>query len=188
MRLAALAAALSLLPASAQMPPDPATLIAAQKEAMKALAPMNGVWRGPAWTLQPGGVRIAITQTERAGPFLDGAVKVVEGRGYREDGTVGFNALGVISYDPARQAYTMKSWAMGRTGEFPLVVTADGFQWEMPAGPGAIVRYTATVKGDSFREVGERLVPGHEPQRIFEMDLKRVGATDWPAAGPVPPR
>jgi len=149
---------------------------------------MNGVWRGPAWTLQPGGVRIAITQTERAGPFLDGAVKVVEGRGYREDGSVGFNALGVISYDPARQAYSMKSWAMGRTGDFPLVVTADGYQWETPAGPGAIIRYTATIKGDSFREVGDRLVPGQAPQRIFEMDLKRVGDTDWPAAGPVAPR
>lgn len=61
MRLAALAAALFLLPASAQMPPDPAALLAAQKEAMKALAAMNGVWRGPAWTLQPGGVRITLT-------------------------------------------------------------------------------------------------------------------------------
>ena len=40
----------------------------------------------------------------------------------------------------------------------------------------------------TIAHVGERLVPGQEPQRIFEMDLKRVGDTDWPAAGPVAPR
>lgn len=30
--------------------PDPAALLAAQKEAMAPLAFMDGVWRGPAWT------------------------------------------------------------------------------------------------------------------------------------------
>jgi hypothetical protein len=29
-------------------------------------------------------------------------------------------------------------------------------------------------------------MPGKDPIRFFEMDLKRVGDTDWPAAGAVP--
>jgi hypothetical protein len=72
--------------AFAQVRSDPATLIAAEKDAMVPLAFMDGVWRGPAWTLRPSGEKHGITQTERIGPFLDGSVKVIEGRGYDDDG------------------------------------------------------------------------------------------------------
>jgi hypothetical protein len=82
----------------------------------------------------------------------------------------------------------MTSWAMGYMATFPLTVTANGFAWERPAGPGASVRYTATIENGTFREVGDRIVPGAEPVRIFEMNLRRVGDSDWPAGGTVPPR
>src|SRR6185295_9253175 len=75
----------------AQGPPDSAKLIAAQREAMVPLAFMDGMWRGPAWTILPSGEKHTITQTERVGPFLSGSVKVVEGKGYEADGKVGFN-------------------------------------------------------------------------------------------------
>ncbi|HYM48689.1 MAG TPA: DUF1579 domain-containing protein, partial [Burkholderiaceae bacterium] len=58
------------------------------------------------------------------------------------------------------------------------------YTWESPAGP-ATIRYTATIKGDVPHEIGERVATGSEPVRIFEMTLKRVGDTDWPAAGAV---
>jgi hypothetical protein len=186
-RLASCAALLVPLGALAQ-PPDPAALKATQKEALKAFAFMDGTWRGPAWTLLPDGGKRHITQTERIGPFLDGTVKVIEGRGYLPDGRVGFNALGVISYHVAAKKYSMKSWALGHSGDFAIVPRADGYTWETPAGPGAVVRYTATIRGDTFREVGDRIVEGREPVRIFEMDLKRVGDTSWPAGDPVPMR
>src|SRR5712691_2888792 len=93
------------LSASGQGRLDPATLIAAQREAMAPLAFMDGVWRGPAWTILSSGEKHNITQTERIGPFLDGSVKVIEGRGYDADGKITFNAFGTISYDPARKAY-----------------------------------------------------------------------------------
>src|SRR6267142_1793977 len=73
--------------------PNPAELIAAQQKAMAKLSYMDGVWRGPAWTILPTGEKHNITQTERIGPFLDGSIKVIEGRGYNADGTVGFNAF-----------------------------------------------------------------------------------------------
>src|SRR6476620_6589663 len=88
-------------PLLAQAPPSPATLIAAQRDAMKVLAVMDGVWRGDAWTILRSGEKHSITQTERIGPFLDGSIKVIEGRGYDADGKVSFNAFGIISYDPA---------------------------------------------------------------------------------------
>ena len=101
--VAMIAMALSL-PAQAQGRPDPAALIAAQREAMASLAFMDGLWRGTASTLLPSGEKHAVTQTERIGPFLDGSVKVIEGRGYDSDGKVTFNAFGTVSYNPATQA------------------------------------------------------------------------------------
>lgn len=168
--------------------PDPAALIAAQKEAMAPLAYMDGVWRGPAWTILASGEKHNITQTERIGPFLDGSVKVIEGRGYEDDGKVTFNAFGIVAYDPAKKTYTMHSYANGFVGDFPLTPNAEGFIWELPAGPAMTIRYTATVKNGTWREVGDRIVPGKEPQRFFEMNLKRIGDSTWPAGGAVPLR
>lgn len=172
-------------PAFAQGRPDPAALIAAQKEAMKAFAAMDGVWRGPAWTILPSGEKHAITQTERIGPFLDGSVKVMEGRGYDADGRVSFNALGTISYSPQAKTYTMRSHAMGQAGDFPIKPTADGYTWEIQAGPMTI-RYTAVIKDGTLKEVGDRVAPGADPVRFFEMTLTRIGDTTWPAGGAVP--
>jgi hypothetical protein len=180
---------LAIIPTAAlgQGRPDPASLITAQREAMAPLAMMDGVWRGPAWTIRPSGEKHNITQTERIGPFLDGSVKVIEGRGYGADGKVSFNAFGTISYDPATKAYTLHSHAMGQAGDFVLKPTADGYVWEIPAGPMTI-RYTAVIKNGTWLEVGDRILPGREPVRFFEMNLKRVGDTSWPAAGAIPPQ
>jgi hypothetical protein len=48
-----------------------------------------------------------------------------------------------------------------------------------------IIRYTAVIKGGEWREIGDRMMPGKEPIRFFEMNLKRVGDTSWPAAGAI---
>lgn len=188
-RLAALALVLAASAAASAQEgrPDPAKLLAAQREALQKFSYMDGVWRGTAWTILPSGQKHEITQTERIGPFLDGAVKVIEGRGYEPDGKVTFNAFGTLSYNPATRGYTLHSYAMGQVGDFVLTPTDDGFTWEIPAGPMTI-RYTATVKNGTWREVGDRVVPGKEPVRFFEMNLKRVGDTDWPAAGAVSPK
>ncbi|MGA9119996.1 MAG: DUF1579 domain-containing protein [Bacteroidota bacterium] len=167
--------------------PDPAALIASQREAMVPLKFMDGEWRGTAWTLLPSGQKHSITQTERIGPFLDSSVKVIEGRGYDPDGKVTFNAFGTISYNPTSRAYTLHSYAQGNVGDFALTPSADGYVWEIPAGP-MIMRYTAVIKDGAWKEVGDRLMAGKDPIRFFEMNLKRIGDTDWPAAGSVAPK
>src|SRR5712692_4108558 len=106
---------------------DPATLIAAQREAMVPLAFMDGVWKGPAWIILPSGEKHTITQTERIGPFLDGSVKVIEGRGYETDGRVSFKAYCTISYNPGTRTYTLHSYAQGYVGDFNIKLTADGY-------------------------------------------------------------
>lgn len=187
--LAALIAPTLLLssPGAAQRPPDAEALIAAQREGMAPLAAMDGIWRGKAWTMTKAG-RHDIVQTERVGPFLGGSVKVIEGRAYDPDGSVGFNAFGTISFDPATRVYTLRSYAMGRKGDFPLELKPDGYVWRVPAGPGAEIRYTAVIGGGKWREVGDLIAGGNGPVRIFEMELERIGDSDWPAANPVPMR
>ncbi len=68
--------------APAQTRGDPAALVAAQREAMSRLAALDGVWRGPAWTILPSGEKHDVTQTKRVGSLLGGSVKVIEGRGH----------------------------------------------------------------------------------------------------------
>jgi hypothetical protein len=180
-------ALLSATPLAAQTRPDPAALLVAQREAMRPLARMDGVWRGPAWSITPNG-RHEVTQTERIGTFLGGSIRVMEGRGYNADGSVGFNAFGILSFDPATNRYSLTSWAQGRAGVFPFRVTADGYAWEIPAGPGAVIRYTATIGDGTLREVGHYVAGDAPPRQIFEMNLRRVADTDWPAGDPVPMR
>lgn len=168
-------------------PPDTAALQAAQRSAMQALSRMDGIWRGEARTTLPNGQVRAITQTERIGPMLGGTIKVIEGRGYDNGGNVVFNAFAVVSYDPGKSSYVFRSYALGLTGDFSFKPTPDGYTWDIPAGPSTI-RYTAAIKDAVLHEVGDRIVPGAEPVRFFEMTLKRVGDSDWPAGGAVPPK
>ena len=184
----ALPLALAAQPGAAQQRPDPQALMAAQKAAIAPLSFMDGTWRGTAWTLLPDGRRHTLTQTERVGSLLGGTVKLVEGRGYEADGRTTFNALGVISYNPATRDYSIKSYAMGFAGDFPLRPTPTGFVWETPAGPGTVIRYTANFEKGSWHEIGERVSQGAQPVKIFEMRLTRLGDTAWPAVGPVLPR
>ena len=67
---------------------------------------------------------------------------------------------------------------------FGSSMTDAGFNWYIPLGE-AKIKYTATIDGDSWHEVGDFVRPDGQSFRIFEMNLKRIGDTDWPAAGAV---
>jgi hypothetical protein len=74
---------------------------------------------------------------------------------------------------------------MGNVGDFVMKPTPDGYTWEIPVGTMTI-RYTAVIRDGTLKEVGDRVEPGKDPVRIFEMTLTRVGDTAWPAGGAVP--
>lgn len=183
--LAISAPVFAVQPAQAPQSPDPAALIAAQKTALAPLAFMDGTWRGIAKTTMADGKTHEVTQTERIGPLLDGSIKVIEGHGYNADGSTGFNAFAVLSYAPAAKAYHFQSWAMGQSGDFKFTPRANGYVWEIPAGPMTI-RYTATVTDGIWHEVGDRVMPDGSSVGFFEMTLHRIGDTKWPGAGAVP--
>lgn len=180
--LIAVATAAAIRSVEAAGPPDAKERIAEQRRAMMPLAIFDGTWRGPAAATLADGRRVELTQTERVGGFLGGSLKLIEGRGYGADGSVVFNAFGVISFSPQTGKYNLHSHAQGFSGDFAIEVAADGFTWTMQSGP-AKLRYTATVKDGMWTEIGDRLVDGQSPVRIYEMTLRRVGNTDWPEAG-----
>jgi len=187
LRFAAFCLAVLAVPVCAQAQPGAAARTEAQRQAMARLSFMDGVWRGPAWAELPGGRR-ELTQTERVGPFLGGAVRVVEGRGHEADGRIGFNALGVISFEPATGAYSVRTFAQGREGVYPLTLIEGGVAWEIPAGPGIVIRHSARIGNGRWHEISELIAEGRPPLRVAELDLARIGDSDWPAGGAVPMR
>lgn len=166
----------------AEAPPyGPDARLAVQRDAMTLFDWMDGEWRGDALVVTPGGKR-TVTQTERVGSMLGGTVKVIEGLGVGADGKPAFNALAVISYDPDSKSYAFRSYAQGHAGTFPVTATNGQYIWEVPAGPGTIIRYTARREQNQWIETGDFLVKDRPPQRVFEMTLDRTGNTSWPAA------
>jgi hypothetical protein len=170
-----------------QRPPDPEMILKAQREAMVPLSFMDGEWRGTGWAFGPTDERYQFTQTERVGPFLGGSVKVIEGKAYDDQGKVLFNAFGTVYFDPAKKTYTMHSYAQGNVGDFSFKPTADGFEWEILAGPMTI-HNKAVIKDGTWHEVGDRIMSGKDPVRIFEMNIKRIADSLWPAGGAVKPK
>lgn len=183
------ALAMPLLAAERKSKPyDAAPLLAAQREAMAPLARLDGAWRGTATIFDPSGKTMRVlTQTERIGSFLDGTVKVIEGRGYEADGKVTFNALAIVSFDPAKGTYNFRSYALGHSGDYLFKPTSEGFVWEIPAGP-MTMRYTTTIKDGIWSEVGERIEIGKSPVRFIELKLQRISDSDWPGFGAVAPK
>lgn len=159
----------------------------ANASAMAKFDAMKGVWKGEAKGFGPGGVPFNVTQTERIGPLLGGDILVIEGTGYEADGKVAFNAFGVISWNAQTQGYEFRAYNGGRAGTFKMTPTETGAVWEMPAGPNANIVSTITIKDDTWHELQQYVAQGQPARTVVEMKLKRVGDSEWPAAGAIKP-
>jgi hypothetical protein len=159
------------------------SLLAPHQAAMKALAGLDGVWRGQGRTFSASGEQTTFIQTIRVGSFGEGALKLLEGRSYGADGRAyGYN-VEVISYAPKTETYALRLYAQGILGDVPIKPLNGGFTLEYPEG-AATVRFTIAVTSDTWHEIAERRSPGAEPFRFLELNLHRLGNADWPAAVP----
>lgn len=165
-----------------------AQMVSAQQEAIGKLAALDGVWRGKGWIMdRPGEVPRQLNQTVRAGSFLDGTVRLLEIRGYQADGSIGFHALNIVSYDTQTGAYAITARAGGRSGNFTFQTTADGYVWNIGDVTSGL-RYTATIKNGVWTETGEALASGRAPIKVSEWTVRRVGSTAWPEGGALAPQ
>lgn len=158
-----------------------------QSALMQKLDILKGTWVGETKGMGPDGKPYVVRQTERVGSMLNGDVLVIEGRGYKADGTLVFNALGTVSADSKTGAFDFRAYAQGRSGTYRMEATPNGVTWELAAGVDATMRYTITIQDGVWHEVGEYLAKDKPARQVLEMTLKRTGDTDWPAAHAVKP-
>lgn len=182
----AIATALICIPAAASAQAMYPEGTAEQRAAMQTLSWMDGEWVGQATVYMGPGRTETHLHTERIGPMLGGSIKVIEGRSSGAGDQPGFNAFAVVSWDDEADRYTMRSYANGQAGDFPLEATADGFAWSTPSRGGEM-RYVTTFKDGEWVESGQMVIPGREPLQIIELRLRRRGDTSWPAGNPVVP-
>jgi hypothetical protein len=178
MRFLLAALAVLLMPATAfaqggYRPPD----IAAQRAAMERLAPLLGRWQGEALVQQP--QTMTVYQTEQVELALDGIAMLVRGTGHanaERSGAPVFQALAVLSYDDVRRIYEFRTYARGyaatATGEF---LDDGSFRWSISPGGPVRIRYTITITGDQWREIGEMSYDnGTTWAQTIDMNLRRL--------------
>ncbi len=88
--------------------------VAKPSDLMRKLDILKGTWVGDAKGIGPDGKPYQVRQTERVGSMLNGDVLVIEGRGYKPDGLLAFNAFGTVAADPKSGAYEFHAYAQGR--------------------------------------------------------------------------
>ena len=123
---------------------------AAQKTAMKKLAFLEGKWSGKASVRMGPGEPLDLIQTEDIEFRLDGTILLIEGKGRDpKTGEVRFNAVGIVSYDAAKNAYEFRAYSEGRKLDSVFETDGAGFAWGMDQGP-LKVRHTMklTEKGE----------------------------------------
>lgn len=185
--LAAVMLANSAVLAQSETPqtPDAVTLMAEQRAAMERFAWMDGNWEGTVTMVTPEAEK-SLTQTERAGTMIDGTARIVEGRGYDENGALVFNAVALIGYDAFTDSYTMTSSTRGFVSNPWFEATESGFRWGMDNGPVKIT-YEAVWDGETWIETGYSERAGRARTKFMEMRLRRTGESTWPAEGAIVP-
>ena len=174
---AAAVVAAAIAPATVRaQPPD--SVRQAQASAMAKLDYMAGRWQGEGW-IEYGGRRITFRGSETVQRKLGGLALLVEGDfvsrppGAERDVPV-HTTLAVISYVPAERRYRFATWlASGAQGEHELVLTADGWRWELDQPMGRVRYVMRLTPAGEWLETGERSADGAAWTQFFEMRLKK---------------
>jgi hypothetical protein len=157
-------------PKAAYRQPD----IAAQRAAIAKLDFMVGEWTGEGSIVTPNG-RFDFRQTEAIRPNLDGAILLIDGRGYARAAPAAaapaFSAFAVISFDEVNSAYAFRSYSSGHYGDFSARFLDDGaFEWNAPT-----MRYVVRIDDKGrWVETGERRDENGEWTHFFDMTLMRL--------------
>lgn len=188
-RLIAFIAFLASVPCAAQNTTgSDRDAVATQKAEMARIAHFDGVFVGPATTYPlDGKPPFAGNIVQRIGPFLDGAVRLMEGRIYSPQGALRFNGLIVFDYDIDARRHRASLFANGRKIVTEVVLNPRGYHFDIPVpNAKAFRRVNVTLTPTQFLEQVDYHSDGRPPRKEFVMTLERVGASDWPLGRPNP--
>jgi hypothetical protein len=143
---------------------------------MQKLAFLVGEWRGEAWIQMGPERRDTVAQRESVEWRVAGEVLLIQGTGLQGEKTV-HSALATLAWDPARQAYTMWTYAAGRGSLQPEVEVGEDhslvWSFTVPGG-GRQVRYRARLDEQGrWVETGETSTDGQTWHPFMGMTLVR---------------
>ena len=143
--------------------------VEAQREAMKKLSFLVGIWSGEARMLRGPGEPVEMIQTEEARYKLDGLLLVIEGIGrIKSDGKLALQALGIVSYDDETGTYHMRAFNDGRWLETDVTLAPSGKElaWGFTLGE---IKTRSTLRINENGEWTElhEITIGYQPPRKF---------------------
>ena len=151
-------------------------LVNKKREAMLKMNRLEGRWHGKGWYRMGQGEQKWYDQREEVVFKLNGLVLLVEGTG-TNPGTdqVVFNALAMMTYDPASEQYgflsaTMDGNSANATGHWD----GENFIWGFDIPQGGSIRYTINLETPGqWNEFGEYSPDQDTWYKFMEMNLTR---------------
>jgi len=168
----ALAAVVVAISCSLAAQQQPSASVDAQRAAMRKLAFLAGHWSGPVTMVLGPGEPLHLTQSEDVEYKLDGLVLLIEGKSVATDGKAQFEALATVAFDDVSHTYRFRAYNEGHYVDTELVVQAQGFSWELRAGPAHIVNTMRLTGKGEWQETTEVTVGNNPPRRTVDMLLQ----------------
>lgn len=150
--------------------------LARQRAAMRRLEFLVGSWSGEAHVQRGAGQPVSLKQTEDVEYKLDGLLLVIEGTGRAQtDQQPSLQALGIISYDDASDAYRIRAWNDGRFLESDVQLLEDGKSLRWGFGVGEI-RSSSLLQIDNdgrWTETAELTIGSQAPRKLMDLTVRR---------------
>jgi hypothetical protein len=147
---------------------------AVKRSQLSNLSQMVGTWRGSGWIQQRPG-REEFSGTEVIQKKLDGLAMLFDGKFVSPQGKVVHETLGVLTYDETAKNFKFSTFlANGISGVQDLKIVGGHYEWGFQVPKTGTVRYTITIDGDTWSEIGEFSRDGKTWAKTFEMKLTRV--------------
>ena len=151
------------------------------KDKMKIFSSWAGRWQGEGSMQMGPGEPKKSTVEEKIEPKFDGMIYLVEGVGKAVDPAtkqenVVHHAFAVLSYDQISNQYKFRTYLKdGRsTDAWFNVVGENKFQWGFDIPNRGKTKYTNTIDGKTWNEIGEFSADGTKWNKFFEMNLKKI--------------
>ena len=147
-----------------------------QRIAMRKLSFLAGSWSGEEHVQRGTDSLVTLTQTENVEYKLDGLVLVIEGTGQAPtDQQPSLQALGVISYDDANNAYHIRAWNDGRFLESDVQLLEDGksLRWGFGVGDIRSSSLLQIDKDGQWTEMTELIIGSQPPRKLMNLTVRR---------------
>jgi hypothetical protein len=149
------------------------------RQEMKKISFMAGKWTGEANVKRGNTPAVKVLQDENIQFKLDGTVLLVEGTGRNpESGTITFNAIGIISYNPYTKQFGMKSHTMegNQTDAYFKIIEDNHFEWGFETPQKGKIKYDIVLNAQAktWVEKGEFSQDGVTWYPFIELKLTKV--------------